>query len=138
MQKILREHIHLCSGPSKIPGQGDVTAASGDNLYPRNGVLKLGFQEIFWTLPFPTKYKHDSVDDYLQYEVTQPCAIWVEIKGLGQQPQYSSLSLWFSTDSSGDAAELDINFSIGKVTALNKTCAWVSVHEAHNCWSTET
>lgn len=70
MQNILFEHKQLLSGPRKFPGE--VTTASGGNMYLRNKVLKLGFKKAFWTLPFPTKHKLESVDDYLQHPVTQP------------------------------------------------------------------
>lgn len=50
----------------------EVATALGGNLHLKNKVLKLGFSKGFWMLPFPTKYKDESVDDYLQYQVTQP------------------------------------------------------------------
>lgn len=32
---------------------------------------ELGFSKGFWMVPFPTKYKHERVVDYLWYQVTQ-------------------------------------------------------------------
>lgn len=74
-------------------------------------------------LPFPTKYKDESVDDYLQYQVTQPlCHLGGGKEAWPKKPTvfFFSLSLWLSIESSGDASKPGINLSFGKVATLKK------------------
>ena len=72
--------------------------------------------------PFPTKYKHKTVDDYLQYQVTQPYCHLGRDKGIWPKNHSSffppSSVFVASIHSSGESLKLEINFSFGKVTPL--------------------
>lgn len=131
MWKSLRKHIHIFSAHKKIPGQAWSGHSLRGNLHLKNKVLKLGFSKGFWMLPFPTKYKDESVDDYLQYQVTQPlCHLGGGKEAWPKKPTvfFFSLSLWLSIESSGDASKPGINLSFGKVATLKKkACLHFSV-----------